>query len=466
MKNILSLIFLGVVILAGASIEDLLREGIMLREQGKIDESILKFQEILKSKAKHPQANFEIAKSYLLKNDCENAITYFKNAAKYGYDKFQSSFNLGLAYEACGNNMEASYEFSEALRIKSDDLDCMCALARVSQQNNVAESLYLAILKIDKNNAPAMVGLANLYANRRQKDKALSYYEKATAVKPDYAPGFYALGNFYLQEKLYPKSIVEFTKFIQLEPKKPKGYTARADAYSKMNNDSSAIKDLKIATGLGDTSLGTLKFLGFLLNRAKLMGEYKKVLNQIVAKDPYDIQSWLDIARIANKVDTTKNGWVEAAFAYNKVIGLDTMYIREIASDLGKVYYSIGKYDSAVYWFSRAIMYDTLKVATYFNRALSYIQLKKYRPEAIEDLKKGLRFNPKYVQGWLWLGQIYEFLGMKSEALTAYNKVLGLDPKNKTAREGIQRLKRPAPAQRPSTEDYWDKYWDELYKPK
>jgi len=205
MRKISNLIFLMIALVWSVSIDDLLKEGIALRDAGRYDEAIYKFQQILKSKSRHPQTNFELGKTYLEKNDCDNAIIFLKNALDFGFDKFQGHFTLGQAYEACGNNVEAQLEYSEVVRLKPNDPECLCCQARVSQQSIISESLYQQALKINSKYIPAIVGLANLYANNKQYDKALSYYQMAKTTKPDYSPTYFSTGNFYLQQKMYQK---------------------------------------------------------------------------------------------------------------------------------------------------------------------------------------------------------------------------------------------------------------------
>ncbi len=461
---LISLLIAG--LMWSVSVDDIVKEGVALRDAGDPSGAIVKFEQALKSKAKHPLANFEIGKTYLEKGDCENAVIFLTKAKNYGYDALKSHLALGQAFEACGNNIEAAIEYSEAAKLAPNDPECQCNLARVSQQTGVAEGGYINALKIDPNYVPAMVGLANLYANNNDSVKAMTYFDKAQKTKPDYAPTYFALGNYHLQKKRYLKSIESFTRYIQLEPRKHRGYGARADAYSKSKKDTVAYKhaitDIRQAIALGDTTMGSLKFLAFLYGQTNQHKERRDVLRQVVIKDQYDTQSWMDLARAYAKTDSARG----AADAYLRLIVLDSMYAREIAPDLAMAYYNVAKYDSAVIWFKKRLDYDTLTVATYVNLALAYLQLKNYKA-AVENFRKSLKLNPKYVKGHLWLGQTSEFLGAKAEAMAEYRTVIKLAPGSpdaKLAREGIARLNKPATPTTPNYQDYWDKYWDDLYK--
>jgi len=73
---------------------------------------------------------------------------------------------------------------------------------------------------------------------------------------------------------------------------------------------------------------------------------------------------------------------------------------------------------------------------------VSYLLEKKY-PPAIENLKKSVNYRDDDWQPHLWLGQSYQLSGENEEAIKAYQRVLKLDPKNKDAKTGLERLGIP-----------------------
>jgi len=73
---------------------------------------------------------------------------------------------------------------------------------------------------------------------------------------------------------------------------------------------------------------------------------------------------------------------------------------------------------------------------------VSYLLEKKY-PPAIENLKKSVSYRDDDWQPHLWLGQSYQLTGENEEAIKEYQRVLKLDPKNKDAKTGLERLGIP-----------------------
>jgi tetratricopeptide (TPR) repeat protein len=63
-----------------------------------------------------------------------------------------------------------------------------------------------------------------------------------------------------------------------------------------------------------------------------------------------------------------------------------------------------------------------------------YLKGKKYRA-ALSRFQEAVNTDPYYAQGYLGLGQVYERIGLKQKALTAYQQYLDLLPSAKEAAE-------------------------------
>jgi len=441
------------------SIDQLMKEGIALRDSGKVNEAILKFQEILKSKPKHAAANFELGLTLLRKADCNNAVIYLNNAVNYGYNQFKARLALGNAYQLCGNDQEAIIELQLALEIKPNSPEVHTSLGDVYIKKNgsigLAESEYDKALGLDSTYVPAIVGLGNFYKYKRQADSAITLYEKAKIRNPRYAPVYFQLGLVYSEKKLYDKSILELSKYIELVPREPKGYSKLADIYEKNKDYDNAIKNIYTAITYGDTALNSLRFLSYLYNKAKRPNDNKEVLKRILERAPDDVNIWFELGKVYSLIDSVRG----AIDAYNKALSMDSTRMPNLSFTLGLAYYQIETYDSAVIMFTRKIQNDTLAAGAYINRALCHLQLKKYG-SARADLEKGVKLQPNHIQGHLWLAGVYFYLNLKAKAKAEYNAVLKLDPDNKDARAGLNSLAAQPP---PRVENYDNYIDDEIY---
>ncbi len=137
------------------------------------------------------------------------------------------------------------------------------------------------------------------------------------------------------------------------------------------------------------------------------------------------------------------------------------------------------RYQSAADLLERILLLDPENPAIFYNLGVVYTFLKR-DDEALESYEAALRLNPNYVQAWYNMGQIcliknrdfsralhcfdralalrpdyvgahhqrgvvWELLGDPQKAVECWEKTLDLDPENKSAKEGIERLRGSCP---------------------
>eukprot|EP00249_Psilotum_nudum_P009380 c21897_g1_i1 orf=331-1443(+) len=112
----------------------------------------------------------------------------------------------------------------------------------------------------------------------------------------------------------------------------------------------------------------------------------------------------------------------------------------------GNALYAAGKYEEALECYTNALDILPEHASTnetcsmcYSNRAICFLQLKKYEA-AMTESSKALELNPTYLKALLRRSQAQENLGHLDEAVADMKKVVDLDPDNKQARDAIRRL--------------------------
>lgn len=120
--------------------------------------------------------------------------------------------------------------------------------------------------------------------------------------------------------------------------------------------------------------------------------------------------------------------------------------MRRTPNPIAKKYYDIGgalfeqnKHDEAIACYTRAIEEDREYGSAYFNRALSYALLSRYR-EATEDAKMVLRLEPECHDGLYIFGVIYEYQHDYRSAAEYYKASLGKKPDYSQAMERLRSL--------------------------
>lgn len=91
-----------------------------------------------------------------------------------------------------------------------------------------------------------------------------------------------------------------------------------------------------------------------------------------------------------------------------------------------------GRYQEAVFWFTKLIEKEPFNAKAYKNRGVARLTLQKY-DMAIEDLKSALNLDPELEGVHSNLGAVYHYMEKYSDAIEHYNEEITRYPENHTA---------------------------------
>ena len=76
------------------------------------------------------------------------------------------------------------------------------------------------------------------------------------------------------------------------------------------------------------------------------------------------------------------------------------------------------------------------EAARLYDEAKQEFEKKNVKGE-IEDLRRAVAIDPKFIRGWLWLGEIYQFTRQTDLALEAYRKAIEIDPEQSVSYKAL-----------------------------
>lgn len=113
----------------------------------------------------------------------------------------------------------------------------------------------------------------------------------------------------------------------------------------------------------------------------------------------------------------------------------------EAAKEKGNVAFKKKDFKAAIEYYSEAIHCDEKNATYYNNRAAAYLAMCSFF-QAQADCTKAIELDKKNVKAYLRRGTAREFLGDYQGADEDFGAALVLEPTNKTAAEGVKRLKK------------------------
>ncbi|NOZ61073.1 MAG: CHAT domain-containing protein [Calditrichaeota bacterium] len=171
-----------------------------LSSEGKNQQAIAQFKEIIQQNPSFPRAYVKIVLLYKRMNDLNSAAEYFQHLATENNRNGYAYYCLGLLEEYRGNFIAAKANTLQAIELVPQYVFCYKNLVDVYknlEQLDQAEKFFTKKIRSNPPNAAVYFGLAYLYRNKREWQKAHEYYEKTIELNSDIYLAYEQKGILY-----------------------------------------------------------------------------------------------------------------------------------------------------------------------------------------------------------------------------------------------------------------------------
>ncbi|MBS3819719.1 tetratricopeptide repeat protein [bacterium] len=164
------------------------------------------------------------------KENYQEAVQKFKQAAELNPSQWRYHLNLGLAYKKMEKTDEAIQAFQKAVEFNPENFGCNKELAELlAKKKNYSEAkkYYQKAAEINPQNADVFYNLGVVLSNLRENEKAVQAFQKTIKLDEDYAEAYYQMGKIYIGENKTDDAIIHLEKFLQMAPDHPEAKTAQ-----------------------------------------------------------------------------------------------------------------------------------------------------------------------------------------------------------------------------------------------
>jgi tetratricopeptide (TPR) repeat protein len=194
--------------------------GLLLVQQGRLDEAIAQYQRALQANPGYIIAYNNLGLTLAQQGRWDEAIARYQQALKINPGFDMAHYNLGNVLLQQGRLDEAMAEYQQALRANPDNY-----LARYNLGNALvrrgrldeAISQYQQTLKISPDYAPAHINLGNALLQRGRLDEAIFHYEQALKISPD-DDAENNLGLALLLEGKLDEAVSHYQRALEMNP--------------------------------------------------------------------------------------------------------------------------------------------------------------------------------------------------------------------------------------------------------
>jgi serine/threonine-protein kinase len=251
-------------------------------------------------------------------------------------------------------------------------------------QRDLAVTHFQRALELDPRNAEAIAGMAKSYEAMGRLAEAEATFKRAIAVRPDYWDGVNTLGSFYYRQARYKDAEAQFRRVIELTPDNSAAYSNLGVALAKMDDAAGAQAMYQKSIALSPTYAAYTNLANLYLADGKyaLAAEtYRRALSL----NDKDYRQWGSLGRALRLA----NGWSpEVQSLYEKAAAMAEQSLKAQPAD-GRGWGLLALYE---------------------------VQLGR-KDKGLEHLNQSLFKAPEDVDALELAGEIYERLGMRSQAL-------------------------------------------------
>lgn len=361
----------------------------------------------------YPAAEFEVAITYSLMQDYENALIHFKKSI----DLIPNYVGIIKGLEFYKNNYKTN-------KNNTIYLQNFAYIFFLQSDYRNAKDYFLASIKIDKTRFKCNyeLGLSYFYEGPDTSDyaQAVVYLEKAVLEEPDNYDALMKLGylytSFLIKKRDYNKAITVYKKAIELKPDEAEAYMKVSSAYYFKKDYQSAKRYILIAITLDEANGWSYDHLGDIYrkenNLEKALENYDKAIEKYSKQNLKNLHDF-DLGWILTKVgdiyeeeerydealekyqEAYKKGdffdYVESRIAaiyikqekYSKGISIYKKRVDKYPEDssahfdLANAYYKSGQIDNAINEYHKVLKLEPEESGTHYNLALAYLMLNK-----------------------------------------------------------------------------------------
>ena len=414
---------------------------LLYRYDGQGDKAVETAKRLLDRAPSSEAGLANLAQIYSEQGNTQEAINVFKKALEVNPNSPRILEQMAIAYEQVKDYPNAIQTYRKAMVLDEDSLELRKGLAQAlldNKQDEEAEKEFLKILEADPDEGVAYFRLAQIYKNRRDFDKALTHYNKASSILVGSLEISFNIALLYEELGKYEKAEERFQQLLKLTEKPAGNYSAsekqnRGAFLTHAGYVSQQLEKYPQAIAYF-TELKTMnpenaaRAESYIIDTYRASKQLDKALTtseNAVKAHPQD----KDLKLLHADVLSESGKGAEAIERLQKMLE-GSEDDAKIYSAMIQVYQRDKKFKDAEKTLLTAEKFFKNKEGYHFMLGSMYERQKEY-DKAEKTFKKVIELNPKHAAALNYLGYMLADRGIRlEESLDLIKKAVDLDPNN------------------------------------
>jgi len=219
-------------------------------EEGKVDEAIIEYKNVLQIDPNHADAHYGLARAYLRNRKAREGFWELRETVRLDPQNLEARLQFGQLSVYAGELEEALKQAEAVIEAEPDDRNAHLLKAEVleaQKQPQEARAAYERALEIDPESRVALLVYANFLRRQGDRDAAEPVYRKLAELHPGF-PTWSALAGFLMQDRgRDDEAEAAYQKALELaeEDERSRAYAALSGFYFSRNRTDEAVATLE-----------------------------------------------------------------------------------------------------------------------------------------------------------------------------------------------------------------------------
>lgn len=293
---------------AGAfdTIDAMMGDAVALHRQGKLDEALCRYREILELYPDHPDALNNGGLIASQTGDSVEGLKFLRAVVEATPDNARAHNNLGYALDLAGSFEEAESALRRAIDIAPDLVEAHINLAnllmKVGRPAEAVES-FRCVLALSPDNTVALNGAGNALKLLGQPEAAVKHLRKAIEIDPGFAEALNNLAILLHEQGHLHEAVDCFRQAVALQPDLANCHYNLGCALTELGESEAAIDSFRDCLGANpDHANACLNLSNLLLDEGRL-GEAVPALRQAATQCPSNPAVLANLANLLSDGD-------------------------------------------------------------------------------------------------------------------------------------------------------------------
>jgi predicted O-linked N-acetylglucosamine transferase (SPINDLY family) len=234
----------------------------------------------------------------------------------------------------------------------------------------------------------SLISLAQIAADKGEKEKAIDLYTRVIDLKPDHAQAYYKRGNLLRDLGQTQAALISYDQSIALDPEYANAFCNR----------------------------------GVVLQHLNRLDAARDSYDRAISLNPNDALTFFNRGAVLRELEEFE----EALASYNQAIRIKPDYV-EPYCNRGILLAELKQWDAALASYNRSIEINPAFSPAYFYRGI-LLQEQKQSREALASYDQALAIRPDYPEAYCNCGVLYTELGQWEAALASLDRAIALRP--------------------------------------